>query len=45
MGHGATIHFASEYDAKVVIPLLMTCFDQLNPTSQTCAIVIDVPNS
>jgi hypothetical protein len=45
VGHGATIHFAFEYDAKVMIPLLMACFDQLNPTSQTCATIIDVFNS
>jgi hypothetical protein len=45
VGHGATICFAFEYDAKVVIPLLMACFDQLNLTSQACAIVIDMPNS
>jgi hypothetical protein len=45
VGQGATIRFSFKYDAKVGIPLLMACFDQLNPTSQTCAIVIDVPNS
>jgi hypothetical protein len=45
VGHGATICFGFEYDAKVVIPLLMAYFDQLNLTSQACAIVIDVPNS
>jgi len=27
-----------------MIPLLMACFDRLNPTFQTCAIVNDVPN-
>jgi hypothetical protein len=45
VGHGATICFAFEYDAKVAIPLLMACFDQLNLTSQACATVIDLPNS
>ncbi len=45
VGHGATICFGFEYDAKVVIPLLMAYFDQLNLTSQACATVIDVPNS
>ncbi len=45
VGHGATICFAYEYDAKVVIPLLMTCFDQLNLISQACATVIDLLNS
>jgi hypothetical protein len=42
VGHGATICFAFEYDAKVMIPLLMACFDQFNPTSQTCATNIDM---
>jgi hypothetical protein len=36
------ICFAFEYDAKIVIALLMICFDRLNPISQTCVIVIDV---
>jgi len=45
VGHGATICFAFEYDAKVMIPLLMACFDQLDLISQACATVIDLPNS
>jgi len=45
VSHGATICFAFEYDAKAMIPLLMAYFDQLNPTSQVCATIIDVPNS
>jgi hypothetical protein len=27
VGHGNTIWLASEYDVKVVIPLLIVCFD------------------
>ncbi len=42
VGHGATILLAFKFDAKVMTPLLMACFDQLNPTSLAC--VIDVPN-
>ncbi len=42
---GAAICLASKYDAKATIPLLMVCFDQLNPTSFACATTIDVPNS
>ncbi len=45
VGHGATICFAFEYDAKVVIPLLMAYFDRLNLASQAYATIIDVPNS
>jgi hypothetical protein len=44
VGHGATILLASKFDAKVMTPLLMACFDQLNPTSLACVIAIDVPN-
>ncbi len=41
-GHGEAIRFVAKYDAKVVIPLLMICFDRLNPISQTCVVAIDV---
>ncbi len=27
VGHGVVIHFVSKYDAKVMIPLLIVCFD------------------
>jgi hypothetical protein len=45
LGHCVIIYLASKYDAKVMIPLLMACFDRLNPTSQACTIVTNVPNS
>ncbi len=32
MGHGACICLVVEYDFNVVIPLLMTMFEVLNPT-------------
>ncbi len=44
LGHCVIILLASKYDEKVMIPPLMACFDRLNPTSQTCTIVNDVPN-
>lgn len=31
MRHGNAIHLITKYDAKEVIPLLMTIFDPLNP--------------
>jgi hypothetical protein len=40
---GETICLASQYDVKTIIPLLVTCFDQLNPTSQGCGTIIDLP--
>jgi hypothetical protein len=43
VGCGEAICLASQYDVKTIIPLLMTCFDQLNPTSQGCGTIIDVP--
>ncbi len=33
LGCGNAIRPAIEYDAKIVIPLLMVCFEQLNPTT------------
>lgn len=45
MGRGAIIHFAFEYDTKIMNPLFMVCFDQLNPISFACAIFINVPIS
>jgi hypothetical protein len=45
VGHGGAVFcLAFEYDSKVMIPLLMACFDQLNPTSLACA-TTNVPNS
>ncbi len=43
LGCGEAICLASQYDVKTIIPLLMICFDQLNPTSQGCGTIIDVP--
>ncbi len=40
--HGEVICFAFEYDGKITVPLLMTCFDRLNPISQACTIIVDV---
>ncbi len=31
VGHKNAIRLASKYDDKIVIPLLMVCFEQLNP--------------
>jgi hypothetical protein len=31
LGGGNAIQLAIEYDARIVIPLLMVCFEQLNP--------------
>ncbi len=36
VGHGDAIQLASEYDLKVVIPLVMTYFETLNPTIEAC---------
>ncbi len=36
VGQGNAIHFAYEYDAKVVIPHHMIFFHQLNPIIQGC---------
>jgi hypothetical protein len=43
VGHGEAICFASHYDVKTIMPLLMTCFDQLNPNSQGCGTTVNVP--
>ncbi len=45
LGGGNAIQLAIEYDAKIVIPLFMVCFEQLNPTTInafTDAVTIDV---
>ncbi len=36
MGHGDVIQLVSKYDLKFVIPLLMTCFETLNPIVEAC---------
>jgi hypothetical protein len=40
VGCGACIHFAIEYDANAVIPLLTIVFEVLNPIVQTCAVEV-----
>ncbi len=40
VGLGATICLAFEYDTKIGIPLLMVCFDRLNPTSQNVQLLL-----
>jgi hypothetical protein len=40
VGFGATIRLASKYDSKIVIPLLMACFDPLNPSSQDVRLLL-----
>jgi hypothetical protein len=40
VGCGDVIRLASEYDVKVVIPLLMVCFDKLNPITNTYVVVV-----
>jgi hypothetical protein len=42
-GHKNVIWLASKYDVKVVVPLFMVCFDQLNPIVSTSTIAsVDV---
>ncbi len=36
VGSGDAIWLSFKYDLKVVIPLLITCFETLNPTIETC---------
>jgi len=40
VGHGDAIRLAFEYDVKVVVPLLMVCFDKLNPIANTSIVVV-----
>jgi hypothetical protein len=43
VGHENVILLTSKYDIKVVIPLLMVCFDLLNPiATASITIVVDV---
>jgi hypothetical protein len=42
VGHRNIVHLATEYDVKEIIPLLTTCFYQLNPTIEECR--VDEPN-
>jgi hypothetical protein len=42
---GNAIQLTIEYDAKIVVPLFMVCFEQLNPTTINAfidAVTIDV---
>ncbi len=43
VGRGEEICLVFKYYAKVVVPLFMICVDWLNPTSQTCATITNVP--
>ncbi len=36
VGHGNAIWIAYEYDLKIMIPLLMTCFETLNLNVKVC---------
>lgn len=38
--HGNAIQLASKSNVKVVIPLLMVCFDQLNPIANAYATIV-----
>ncbi len=40
VGHGNVIQLAFEYDLKAIIPLLMVCFETLNPTKLAHILVI-----
>jgi hypothetical protein len=40
VGHRACIRFVVEYDANVIILLLMTMFEVLNPTIQACVVEV-----
>ncbi len=42
VAHGEVICFSFEYDGKIMIPLLITCFDWLTPISQACAIITPI---
>jgi len=45
LGHGNAIRLAIKYDAKIVIPFLMVCFEWLNPiaiNASTVATIVDV---
>jgi hypothetical protein len=42
VGHRNIVHLATKCDVKEIIPLLMTCFYQLNPIVEECK--VDEPN-
>jgi hypothetical protein len=44
LGHGNAIRLAIEYDAKIVIPLLMVCFEWLNPIAISASTVATIVN-
>jgi len=41
VGCGNVVRLAFKYDIKVVVLLLMVCFDQLNPIAITSIVAID----
>ncbi len=41
VGRGNVIHLVIEYDAKVIIPLMIIIFDVLNPINQASATQVD----
>jgi hypothetical protein len=40
VGCGACMRLVAQYDVNVVIPLLMTMFEVLNPTIQACVVIV-----
>jgi hypothetical protein len=45
LGHGNAIWLTIKYDARIVIPLLMVCFERLNLTTvnaSTTIVIVDV---
>jgi hypothetical protein len=41
VGHENVIKLASKYNDKIVILLLMVCFEQLNPSTIIVVVVVD----
>ncbi len=41
VGHENVIKLTFEYNDKIVILLLMVCFEQLNPSTITVVVVVD----
>jgi len=39
LGCGNAIQLATKYDARIVIPLLMVCFERLDPTTMNAFVV------
>ncbi len=42
LGCGNAIQLATEYDARIVIPFLMVCFEQMNPYIAVNASIVTV---